>query len=186
VPAQVGLLKQMQNLRFVVVAIGPNDVGWTDFLRYCYGVADCSDQLTQGEFDYRMAAFDRVYGDLLVDLNDLPGGPQVIVMTSYGAFGPHADCPDTGAEGYPGLDAAKIGLLADRNAQLNGVLAAGAQKYGFTVARPELGLLCEDRTDGLGPDLQGMADPFPFHPTGIGSLRMASSVVRLIEPTPTG
>jgi hypothetical protein len=186
VPAQVGLLKQMQNLRFVVVAIGPNDVGWTDFLRYCYGVADCSDQLTQGEFDYRMAAFDRVYGDLLVDLNDLPGGPQVIVMTSYGAFGPHADCPDTRAEGYPGLDAAKIGLLADRNAQLNGVLAAGAQKYGFTVARPELGLLCEDGTDGLGPDLQGMADPFPFHPTGIGSLRMASSVVRLIEPTPTG
>ncbi len=33
------LLKQVQDLRFVVVAIGPNDVGWTDFLRYCYGVA---------------------------------------------------------------------------------------------------------------------------------------------------
>jgi hypothetical protein len=76
VPAQIGLLKQVQDLRFVVVAIGPNDVGWTDFLRYCYGVADCSDQLTQGEFDYRIAAFDRVYGDLLVDLNDLPGVPR--------------------------------------------------------------------------------------------------------------
>jgi hypothetical protein len=47
------VLKQVRDLRFVVVAIGPNDVGWTDFLRYCYGVPDCADQLTQGEFDYR-------------------------------------------------------------------------------------------------------------------------------------
>jgi hypothetical protein len=185
IPAQIGVLKQVRDLRFVVVAIGPNDVGWTDFLRYCYGVSDCSDQLTQGEFDYRMAAFDRVYGDLLIDLNDLPGRPQIIVMTSYGAFPPDADCADTRAEGYPGLDAGKIRLLTDRNEQLNAVLEAGAEKYGFAVARPELGLLCEDGIDGLGPDLQGMADPFPFHPTGIGSLRMASSVVRHIAPTPT-
>jgi hypothetical protein len=184
VPAQVAVLKQMQDLKFVVVVIGPNDVGWTDFLRYCYGVPDCSDQLTQGEFDYRLAAFDRVYGDLLIDLNDLPGRPQVVVMTSYGAFPPEADCQDTRAPGYPGLDAAKIDLLTDRNDQLNDVLAAGAEKYGFAVARPELGLLCEPGADGLGPDLQGMSDPFPFHPTGVGSLRMASSVVRLITPPP--
>jgi hypothetical protein len=191
VPPQVGVLKQAQDLRFVVVAIGPNDVGWTDFLRYCYGVADCSDRLTQGEFDYRLAAFDRVYGDLLIDLNDLPGRPQIIIMTSYGAFPPDADCADTRAEGYPGLDPEKIDLLTDRNEQLNDVLVAGAQKYGFSVAHPELGLLCEKGPgttggDGLGPDLQGMADPFPFHPTGIGSLRMASSVVRQIEPPPAG
>ena len=83
VPAQVGVLRQVQGLRFVVVEIGPNDVGWTDFLRYCYGVPDCADTLTQNEFDYRLAAFDRSYGDLLVDLNDLPGRPQVIVVTSY-------------------------------------------------------------------------------------------------------
>jgi hypothetical protein len=186
VPPQVGVLKQAQDLRFVVVAIGPNDVGWTDFLRYCYGVEDCSDRLTQGEFDYRLAAFDRVYGDLLIDLNDLPGRPQIIIMTSYGAFPPDADCADTRAEGYPGLNAEKIELLTDRNSRLNDVLVAGAQKYGFSVAHPELGLLCEEGTDGLGPDLQGMADPFPFHPTGIGSLRMASSVVRQIEPPPAG
>ena len=181
-PAQVGLLKQVQDLRFVVVAIGPNDVGWSDFLRYCYGVADCSDQLTQGEFDYRLAAFDRVYGDLLIDLNDLPGRPQVIVLTSYGAFRPGADCADTRADGYPGLDTAKIELLAARNDALNAVLAAGAEKYGFAVARPELGLLCDGGADGLGPDLQGLSDPYPFHPTGVGSLRMASAVVRLVAP----
>jgi hypothetical protein len=182
IPAQIGVLKQVQNLRFVVVAIGPNDMGWTDFLRYCYGVPDCSDQLTQGEFDYRLAAFDRVYGDLLIDLNDLPGRPQVIVVTSYDPFLPDADCADTRAEGHPGLNPAKIELLHARNKQLNDVLAAGAEKYGFAVARPELAPLCTKGDDGLGPDLQGMSDPFPFHPTGIGSLRMASSVVRLIQP----
>jgi lysophospholipase L1-like esterase len=181
-PAQVGLLKQVQNLRFVVLAIGPNDVGWSDFLRYCYGVADCSDQLTQGEFDYRLAAFDRVYGELLIDLNDLPGRPQVIVMASYGAFHTDADCADTRADGYPGLDPGKIELLTARNDALNAVLTAGADKYGFPVARPALGRLCDTGSDGLGPDLQGLADPFPFHPTGIGSLRMASSVVRLVPP----
>ena len=185
IPAQVALLKQMRDLKFVVVAIGPNDVGWSDFIRYCYGVPDCSDQLTQGEFDYRLAAFDRVYGDLLVDLNDLPGRPQVVVMTSYGAFPPDANCPDTRADGYPGLDTTKIELLTDRNNRLNDVLTAGAEKYGFAVARPELRLLCEEGADGLGPDLQGMSDPFPFHPTGVGSLRMASSVVRLLEPAAT-
>jgi hypothetical protein len=106
-------------------------------------------------------------------------------MTSYGAFPPAADCADTRAAGYPGLDATKIDLLTARNERLNDVLRAGAQKYGFAVADPELGLLCQPGDDGLGPDLQGMSGPFPFHPTGIGSLRMASSVVRLIEPTPT-
>jgi hypothetical protein len=184
IPAQVGVLKQVQDLRFVVVAIGPNDMGWTDFLRYCYGVPDCSDQLTQGEFDYRLAAFDRVYGDLLIDLNDLPGHPQVIIVTSYDPFLPDADCADARAEGHPGLNPAKIELLHARNKQLNDVLAAGAGKYGFAVARPELAPLCAKGDDGLGPDLQGMSDPFAFHPTGIGSLRMASSVVRLIQPWP--
>lgn len=186
-PAQIGLVRQMQDLDFVVVAIGPNDIGWIDFLLYCYGVPDCSDNLTSGEFDYRLAAFDRVFSDLLVDLNELPGRPQVVVMTSYGAFAPDADCPDTrGPEGVPGLDATKIELLTRRNDQLNEVLDAGAQAYGFAVARPYLGLLCEDSAGGLGQDLQGLTDPFPYHPTGVGSLRMAASVAPLLAPPPTG
>lgn len=179
VPAQVGVLRQVQGLRFVVVEIGPNDVGWIDFLRYCYGVPDCADALTQNEFDYRLSAFDRAYGDLLADL---PGRPQVIVVASYGAFAADADCADTRAAGHPGLDPTKIGLLSARNTQLNAVLTAGAEKYGLAVARPELSLLCDPHGDGLGPDLQGMGDPYPFHPTGVGSLRTASAVVRLVSP----
>jgi len=181
VPPQVGVLQQVQGLKFVVVAIGPNDVGWTDFLRYCYGAPDCNDQLTGGEFTYRIAAFDRAYGDLLADLAGLPGRPQVIVMTSYGAFAPDADCPDTHAAGFPGLDQTKISLLTGRNDQLNAVLEAGAQKYGYALARPALSLLCDREPDGLGPDIQGMADRYPFHPTGLGSLRMAFAVARVVD-----
>ena len=186
-PAQLGLLQQVRGLRFVVVAIGPNDLGWADFLRYCYGAADCGDNLTQGEFDYRLAAFDRGYGDLLVDLSALPGRPQVIVVASYDVFRLGDDptnCPDARPAGVPGLDPTKIELLAGRNAALNAVLAAGAEKYGFAIAHPELRPLCATGADGLGPDLQGLNDPHPFHPSGIGSLRVASAVVRLIAPNP--
>ncbi|MGI5130172.1 GDSL-type esterase/lipase family protein [Pseudonocardia sp. CA-107938] len=189
VAPQIASLKQLQGLKFVVVEIGPNDVGWTDFLRYCYGVAECDDTLTANEFGYRLAAFDRAFGDLLVDLNDLPGRPQVIITTSYDVFPTGgalpADCPDLHFPGTPGLDARKADLFAARNAQLNEVLAAGAGKYGFAVARPALRPLCTSGTPELGPDLQGIDSPNAFHPTGVGSLRTASAVVRLIAPNAT-
>jgi hypothetical protein len=183
-PAQVGLLKQVQGLRYVVVAIGPNDLSWTDLLRYCYAVADCQDLLTQGEYEYRLAAFDRAYGDLLHDLNDLPDNPQIIIMTSYDVFKPDANCADSrGPAQAAGLTPGNIALLAHRNAELNKVLTTGAEKYEFTVASPRLTTLCQASSDELGPDIQGIDDPYPFHPTGIGTVRLASSAVRVIKPS---
>jgi lysophospholipase L1-like esterase len=185
-PPQVGLLKQVQGLRFVVVVIGPNDLAWTDQLRYCYAVASCQDLLTAGEFAYRLAAFDRNYGDLLRDLNDLPGEPQVVIVASYGVFNPDAECADAkGPDGSAGLNPDSIRLLSSRNDQMNDVLVGGAEKYGFAVARPVLAPLCEPSNDQIGPDIQGLADAQPFHPTAIGMIRMASAVVRVIAPEPT-
>lgn len=181
---QVGRLKNVQGLDYVVVAIGPNDLSWSDFLQYCYGLVSCDDRLTAGEFEFRMAVFDRDYGALLEDLAALDDDPQVVIMTSYDAFAPGADdeCADfRGPAGFPGLDDGKVELLADRNAQLNEVLAAGAEKYGFTVVQPNLTLLCGATGDGLGPDLQGLDGTHPFHPTAVGSLRLASAVSRALE-----
>jgi hypothetical protein len=181
-PPQVGVLKQVQGLKYVVVVIGPNDLYWSDFLRYCYGVRNCSDKLTEGEFSYRLAQFDRDYGNLLEDLNDLPDRPQIVVVTSYDVFNSGADCKDTkGPVGTPGLSAANVNLLTNRNAALNGVLTGGAEKYKFDAARPRLTPLCELSDDALGPDIQGRADSFPFHPTGIGEIRMASAVVQVLR-----
>ena len=36
-----------------------NDLGWSDLVTYCYAVENCADNLSQGEFDYRLSAFDR-------------------------------------------------------------------------------------------------------------------------------
>jgi GDSL-like Lipase/Acylhydrolase family len=179
---QIGRLKQVQDLSYVVVVIGPNDLYWADFLAYCYGVPDCRDNLTQGEFDYRLAAFDRDYGDLLQDLNELPGQPQIVIVTSYDVFDPNATCADAkGPAGASGLTRVNLDLLASRNAALNDVLTSGAQKYGFTVARPRLAPLCSSSPDKLGPDLQGLSDRYPFHPTGLGMVRMASAVSVVIR-----
>jgi hypothetical protein len=204
-PPQVGVLKQVQGLRFVAVAIGPNDVGWSDLLTYCYAVENCADNLSRGEFDYRVAAFDRDYGTLLAELAALPGQPQVVVVTSYDPLpaDPDPACPDLrGPANAAGLSAAEVELLSARNDELNAILVAGAEKYGFAVARPRLQSLCgpgagatpptaepgadPDAPGSVGPDLQGLVDPFPFHPTGTGSLRTAAAVARVVAPEITG
>ena len=193
-PPQVGVLKQVQGLRFVTVAIGPNDVGWSDLVTYCYAVQNCADNLSRGEFDYRLAAFDRDYGTLLAELAALPGRPEVVVVASYDALPPAPDpaCRDLrGPAGAAGLSAAEVELITARTAELNAILAAGAQKYGFRVASPRLTPLCTPAptsagpatgAGAVGPDLQGLADAYPFHPTGAGSLRTAAAVARLIAP----
>jgi lysophospholipase L1-like esterase len=181
-PSQVGLLKQVEGLKYVTVVIGPNDLYWADFLRYCYSVANCQDNLTRGEFDYRLAAFDRDYGELLQDLNDLPGRPQIIIMTSYDVFKPDANCSDAkGPAGANGLNPTNITLLSSRNKALNDVLVSGAQKYKFSIASPRFASLCAPNGDHLGADIQGLDGTYPFHPTGIGTVRMASAVVQVIQ-----
>jgi hypothetical protein len=187
-PPQVAVLKQVQDVKFVVVVVGPNDLWWSDFIRYCYGADICNDNFFKGNFEYRLSQFDRDYGDLLQELNDLPSRPQVIVMGSYDVFGPEAgkpgvDCPDVkGPAGSKPLTAEKIEFLTSLNAELNDVLASGARKYDFDVAVPRLTRLCETSPDGLGPDLQGIHQPNAFHPTAMGEVRMAAAVVRLIKP----
>jgi lysophospholipase L1-like esterase len=182
-PSQVGLLKQMKGLKYVAIVIGPNDLYWADFLQYCYAVANCQDNLTRGEFDYRLATFDRDYGELLHELNDLPDRPQIIVMTSYDVFYPDANCSDArGPASASGLNPTSITLLSNRNKALNDLLVSGAHKYKFSIATPRLAPLCTHSSDRLGADIQGLDDTNPFHPTGIGSIRMASAVVQVIRP----
>ena len=178
VPPQVGRLKQVQGLEWVAVAVGPNDLAWSDFLLYCYGLETCDDRLSDGEFDARLAEFARDTGALFADLDDLPGRPRVVVTLSYDPFPATFDpaCPDMrGPAGTPGLDQAKIDLLTERNRRLNDVLADGAARFGFTTAAPNLTPLCGVSGDRMGPDLQGLDRPDPFHPTALGSLRMAAS-----------
>ncbi|MEJ8277621.1 GDSL-type esterase/lipase family protein [Pseudonocardia spirodelae] len=185
---QVGRLKQVRGLQWVVVAIGPNDLAWQDFLLYCYGLATCDDRLSDGEFEARLATFARDVGALFGDLDALPGRPRVVVALSYDPFPARVDpgCPDMrGPAGAPGLDQEKIDLLAERNRRLNDVLSDGAARVGFDTAAPHLTPLCAPDRARTAPDLMGLDTPDPFHPTAIGSLRMAAAVAAaLASPRP--
>ena len=54
----------------------------------------------------------------------------------------------------PGLATEDLELLAERNDELNEVLAAGAEAYDLPVALPRLGTLCAPEDPVTGPDLQ--------------------------------
>lgn len=182
---QMSRLLTSSGLQFVVVMVGPNDLDWTDFLKYCYAFTRCDDRVSDGQFDYRLAAFDRSYGDLLAALSALPDHPRIVVVGSYDVFGPDADCDDTrGPAAVPGLNPHNLALLADRNAQLNAVLAAGAKAYGNTFVVPYLKTLCEPTDTQVGADLQGLSDAYPFHPTGVGMVRLAAPVFAAINAPP--
>ena len=94
---------------------------------------------------------------------------------------PDPGCPDLqGPPGTAGLDQDAVALLARRNIRMNEVLESGAREYGFAVASPRLTPLCATAGDGMGPDLQGLADPYPFHPTAVGSLRTAAVLAEAV------
>ena len=103
--------------------------------------------------------------------------------------GPEGTQPTPGGQsainvtGLPGTAAATGTGTGTGTATGLSVLVGGASKYGFSVAVPRLTPLCTDSRDHLGADIQGLQDTNPFHPTGVGSIRMASAVVQAIRPT---
>lgn len=202
-PPQVGVLKSITSLRAVIVSIGANDIGWSELLGYCYRVSRCDDQVTQQLILSRLDAFRLQYAQLLTELSALPTRPVVIVVGYYDPFGDTFDCqqlrdpqqPPGSAEGYGfaarrgGPDPAavvteKVAPLRSMLAQLNAVLEQGAAAFGFASVTPSFHghALCSAQ-----PWVQGMADPYPFHPRAAGELAIAAAVLPLlINLVPSG
>lgn len=57
VPPQVGALRAVRDPGLVVVSVGANDVGWSDFLTLCYGLPRCDDEASDRLFQSRLDAF---------------------------------------------------------------------------------------------------------------------------------
>jgi lysophospholipase L1-like esterase len=189
---QVGVLRSVQSAQTVIVSIGANDVGWSDFLTLCYGLPRCDDEASDRLFQSRLDAFKITYAQLLQQLSDLPNNPDVVITEYYDPFGDTFDCdqlkdPDaaTGPPGYgfgpdPGQDnqdqkiTEKIEPLRSELARMNAVLAQGAEAFGFTVVRPsfEGHALCAEQSW-----VQGMGDPAPFHPRAAGELAIAATIL---------
>ncbi len=188
---QVGVLKSITSLHVVIVSIGANDMGWSDFVTYCYAVSRCDDQATERLVERRLDTFRLQYAQLLQQLSDLPTRPGVIITSYYDPFGDTFDCPalvdpqgpEVTPTGYgfgpdPGEDnqleklRQKIDPLRSVMNQLTTVLVQGAEAFGFTAVQPTFDghELCSDQ-----PWVQGFDDPYPFHPNAAGQLAIAAA-----------
>jgi lysophospholipase L1-like esterase len=191
VPPQLGVLKSITSVRAVIVSVGANDMGWSDFLQYCYGLTRCDDQASDSLFQSRLDAFRLQYAQLLQQLAALPSHPEVIVTGYYDPFGDTFDCPalqDPGSAagqpagfGFaadPGRDnqaekvAQKIDPLRSELTQMNAVLQEGADAFGFTSVVPHFDghALCS-----VQPWVQGLSARYPFHPNAAGELAIAAA-----------
>lgn len=192
-PPQVGVLQAVESPSTVVVSVGANDVGWSDFLRFCYGLPRCDDEASVRLFLSRLDAFKLQYAQLLQQLSDLPGRPQIVVTTYYDPFGTTFDCeqlrdpeapagappgygfgPDPGQDNQEQKIDRKIDPLRSELRRMNAVLEQGAEAFGFTVAPVAFPghELCTAQ-----PWVQGLRDPAPFHPTAAGELAIAAAVL---------
>jgi hypothetical protein len=164
-PSQLVELQQATHAKVVIVSIGADDVQWSIMTRLCAASAVCNDKVSAAYFSEQIGAFTRSYYQLLLDLAELPGTPAVLVNEYYSPFG-----ADIGCLRRDGLTPAKEKVLDSRLAQLNAVLAQGAQTFGFGVVDPSFAghELCTP-----DPYVQGPADPAPLHPNAAGELAIA-------------
>lgn len=193
VPPQVGVLQDLSELRVVIVSVGANDVGWADFLRLCYGLPRCDDQLSERLFQNRLDTFRIQYAQLLHQLATLPTHPAVIIVGYYDPFGDTFDCPaltdpqapvtpppgygfaaDPGQDNQPTKVSTKIDPMRSELTQLNAVLADGAKAFSFTSVEPSFSghALCTPQ-----PWVQGLSDHYPFHPNSAGELAIAAALL---------
>ncbi len=164
-PSQLVEAERATHAKVIIVSVGADDVEWSIMTRLCVASAVCNDKVSAAFFSKQIGDFTRSYYQLLGDLAGLPGGPAVLVNQYYSPFGHDLRC----LARY-GINAAKEKVLASRLAQLNAVLAQGAQTFGFGVKDPPFTghELCTS-----DPYVQGPGDPAPLHPTAAGELAIA-------------
>ena len=164
-PPQLVEAERATHAKVIIVSAGADDVEWSIMTRLCVASAVCNDKVSSAFFTKQIGDFTRSYYQLLGDLAELPGNPAVLVNQYYSPFGASLRCLTR----Y-GITAAKEKVLASRLAQLNTVLAQGAETFGFGVTDPPFAghELCT-----ADPYVQGPRDPAPLHPTAAGELVIA-------------
>ncbi len=191
IPAQLGLLKQVTDLRTVVVMTGPNDVGWDRIIGLCL-LSDCTSTIADPDVEKSFDDFTTSWRDTVDNLAALPTHPQVIVVGSYDLYpaDPPPGCRQlhdpAGQVVVTSEEVRRLGALNDR---LNDILETGAKAKHFDFLKPKLVPYCTTNTTGLGPDV---VDPFAaayrFHPTPVGAVKIAEQIAPMIkapDPAPS-
>jgi lysophospholipase L1-like esterase len=164
-PPQFGVLEQANRASVVAVSVGANDLQWHTMTALCALAATCDDQASTAYFQSNLADFTKAYYQLLHDLAGLPQHPRVLINEYFVPFG-----SDLGCLSSAGFNAAKVKVLLSRLGNLNTVLEAGAQTFGFTAVQQRFDghELCTPQ-----PYVQGLHDSAPLHPTAAGELAIA-------------
>jgi lysophospholipase L1-like esterase len=170
-PAQL-TSPEVARAQLVIVDIGANDVDWTSMLALCAVSSSCAGSAERAYFQDELQVFRTDYAHLIDRLRRLPSHPLVLVNLYYDPVS-----GDMGCLSSDGGTAAKQRALQDDLARLNTVLAAGAKTGGFVVGRPDFSGhgVCSS-----SPDVQGMADGAPFHPTPAGGQVIARADERAL------
>jgi lysophospholipase L1-like esterase len=162
---QFSLASEATHAKLIIVSVGADDLQWGVMTQLCAGGGVCNDKISGAYFNQLLSTFTRHYYELLSELTDLPGHPQVLVNEYYSPFGSSASCL-----GHYGMTQAKATDLTSRLDQLNKVLAQGAGAFGFGVVQPQFTghELCSS-----DPYVQGPTDAAPLHPNIQGQLAIA-------------
>jgi lysophospholipase L1-like esterase len=178
-PPQLPRAAAATHAKLVIVSVGADDLSWSVMTELCAAQTVCDDKVSSAYFTQLLNTFTRNYYQLLSDLDGLPTHPAVLVNQYYSPFGTNLSC----LQKY-GMSPAKVKVLVARLAQLNKVLAQGANLFGFGVAAPRFTghELCT-----AVPWVQGPSDPAPLHPNAAGELAIAladQQALPLLSPSP--
>jgi GDSL-like Lipase/Acylhydrolase family len=165
IPAQINAASWVLRPAVVIVSVGADDLQWSAILEVCAATAQCDSRASNAYFQQKLAQFSTEYLQLLIQLGNLPGRPEVIINRYYDPFGSNVSCITK-----RGLTAAKVATVQSWLAALNQVLAKGAAQFGYLSPQPSFAghALCSPL-----PYVQGLSDSAPFHPTMLGQLEIA-------------
>jgi lysophospholipase L1-like esterase len=192
IPPQSSQLQQFPDLKVVVVAFGPNDLGWTTQLGLFAAQqgAGAAPDVQRALGDLATSVWEARRSQFLVDLNlgllpqlaEVPSRPAIIVLGSYDLFADQTQagsCPEAA-----GLSQQDLQIIHERNVELNDLLAAAVKDANrrlapaeprFTFAQPRLAPLCSPASQAA-PDLHGLTEGYPLHPTALGEAHIVAAV----------
>jgi GDSL-like Lipase/Acylhydrolase family len=164
IPPQIDAARRVQRPAVVIVSVGADDLQWSAILQVC-ATSVCDSRASNAYFQQRLAEFSTSYLQLLIQLGQLSGHPQIVINRYYDPFGSNVSCIT-----HRGLTAAKVKTIQTWLAALNQVLAKGAAQFGYLSPQPSFTghELCSPQ-----PYVQGLAASAPFHPTALGQLDIA-------------
>lgn len=97
IPAQINAASWVLRPAVVIVSVGADDLQWSAILEVCAATAQCDSRASNAYFQQKLAQFSTEYLQLLIQLGNLPGRPEVIINRYYDPFGSNVSASPSAA-----------------------------------------------------------------------------------------